>query len=163
MEALNELQYARIMKASILFNNRFWDDEAFDMITDTPGQYFFHSTKLQKSEKGILTSYTIGDKAYALSKMNQKQRTQTIIDSLKPAFGDVAKYADKSISYYWGSDVHTQGAYAIYDTRQWFSVRPVIKEPFKNIFFAGEHIAEWQGFMEGAVEMGFEAAEHAMS
>jgi len=158
-EALNELQYARIMKTSILFNRRFWEDESFDMITDTPGQYFFHATKLQKSEKGILTSYTIGDKAYALSKMNRKQKEEMIASSLRTAFGDVMPHVDNSIAYYWGSDIHTHGAYAIYDTRQWFSVRPLLREPFRNIYFAGEHLADWQGFMEGAIETGFEAAE----
>lgn len=161
-EALNELQYCRIMKASVLFTSRFWQDEAFDMITDTPAQYFFHSTKLQEGTKGILTSYTIGDKAYALSKMNQKQKVMAICNSLRPAFGDITRYADKIFTYYWGGDVHTQGAYAIYDTRQWFNLRPLLKEPVKNIHFAGEHLAEWQGFMEGAIVTGYEAAARCM-
>jgi monoamine oxidase len=30
------------------------------------------------------------------------------------------------------------------------------------VFFASEHIAEWQGFMEGAVETGYEAARQIL-
>lgn len=161
-EALNELQYCRIMKASVLYNNRFWGDESFDMITDTPGQYYFHSTKLQEGKKGILTSYTVGDKAYLISKMNNDQKIRAITDGLKSGFGDVNKYVEGIVTYYWGNDSHTQGAYAIYDTKQWFNLRPALLEPHKNIHFAGEHLADWQGFMEGAIETGFDAAEKVL-
>ena len=47
LDALNELQYARIIKTSVLFSERFWKDESLDMITDTLPHYFFHSTKNQ--------------------------------------------------------------------------------------------------------------------
>jgi monoamine oxidase len=33
------------------------------------------------------------------------------------------------------------------------------KSRFKNVFFAGEHLADWQGFMEGAINSGEEAAD----
>jgi monoamine oxidase len=33
-----------------------------------------------------------------------------------------------------------------------------LKKRFGRVFFAGEHIAEWQGFMEGAVVTGYKAA-----
>lgn len=158
-EALNELQYCRIMKASILFSERFWKDESFDMITDTPGQYYFHSTKLQDGKKGVLTSYTIGDKSYLISKMNREQKIAALTEGLKAGFGDVKKYVNDIVTYYWGNDTYTQGAYAIYDTRQWFNLRPALLEPHKNIHFAGEYLADWQGFMEGSIVTGMDAAE----
>lgn len=46
---------------------------------------------------------------------------------------------------------------------QWFSVMPVLKEKMKDIYFAGEHLAEWQGFMEVAVVTGEGAAKEIMS
>ena len=42
---------------------------------------------------------------------------------------------------------------------QWFTVFPALKKPFGRVFFAGEHIGEWQGFMEGAVQTGYDAAK----
>lgn len=63
MDALNQLQYCRIIKSAVVFKERFWQDETFDMITDTTAHYFFHSTKNQQGTKGTLTSYAIGDKA----------------------------------------------------------------------------------------------------
>jgi monoamine oxidase len=51
----------------------------------------------------------------------------------------------------------------VYGKGQWFSIRPILAAKFVNIHFAGEHIADWQGFMEGAVATGAEAAEAALS
>lgn len=160
-EAVDGLQYCRIMKLSVLFSERFWKDEAYDLITDTPGHYFFHSTKLQPGKSGVLTSYSTGDRAYLMSKLNQEQKKQVIAESLRIPFGKVDQYIEKVVGYYWGNDVHTQGAYAIYDTNQWFSLLPVLHKRFKDIHFAGEYVAEWQGFMEGALVTGREAAEAA--
>jgi len=82
MDALNELQYSRIIKTSVLFTERFWKDESLDMITDTLPHYFFHSTKNQEGKKGILTSYATGDRAYVLSKLNQQKKIEEISKAL---------------------------------------------------------------------------------
>jgi monoamine oxidase len=158
-QALNELQYSRISKTSVLFSERFWKDESMDIITDTLPHYFFHSTKNQFGKKGILTSYAIGDKAYVMSKLNEQSKIREISMALMPAFGDVEKFAEKVVSYYWGSDQFTQGAYAIYNKNQWTRIKDILSTRFENIFFAGEHLADWQGFMEGSVNSGEEAAE----
>lgn len=54
------------------------------------------------------------------------------------------------------------GAYALYGKGQWYGVMPVLKEKFNNIYFSGEHVADWQGFMEGAIVSGEEAAEELL-
>ncbi|MFI5237085.1 MAG: flavin monoamine oxidase family protein [Ignavibacteriales bacterium] len=159
LDALNELQYSRIIKTSVLFSERFWKDESLDMITDTLPHYFFHSTKNQEGTKGILTSYAVGDRAYLLSKMNMQKKIEEICKTLKPAFGDVEKFAENAVHYYWGSDPFTQGAYAIYNKHQWLSVRETLNKNHGRVYFAGEHLADWQGFMEGAINSGEDAAE----
>jgi monoamine oxidase len=35
---------------------------------------------------------------------------------------------------------------------------PVLQRPVGRVFFAGEHLADWQGFMEGAIASGEDAA-----
>ena len=62
------------------------------------------------------------------------------------------------VSQAWQRDPFSQGAYALYRPGQWFSVRPILQKPHGKVFFAGEHLADWQGFMEGAVETGEAAA-----
>ncbi|MBS1518929.1 MAG: FAD-dependent oxidoreductase [Bacteroidetes bacterium] len=162
-EAINALQYCRIIKSATLFSERFWKDEAFSILTDSYTHYFYHATKNQKSPKGVLVTYAIGDKADILSKMDKPERIKIITGTLQPAMGDVSKFAENNINYYWGDDEFSKGAYALYGKGQWFGVMPVLRENAGNIYFAGEHIADWQGFMEGAVNSGEEAAERIMS
>ena len=162
-DAINQLQYCRINKSATLFSEKFWKDDSFSIITDTFSHYFYHATKNQKTSKGVLISYSIGDKADIFSHLTKNQRENTITDSLIIPFGDVKNLMEKNINYYWGNDEFTMGAYALYGKGQWFSLMPVLKQKLNNISFAGEHIADWQGFMEGAVITGEEAAKDIMS
>jgi monoamine oxidase len=158
LDAINQLQYARINKHPVLFSERFWPED-MDMVTDLPAHYFYHATKNQPSKKGILISYTIGDKAAVAANQDDSYHAHTITQALQPAFGDVQSKMEKHWNYYWGADEHTKGSYALYSPGQWFTVRPVLAKSFIHTHFAGEHIADWQGFMEGAINTGEEAAK----
>ena len=158
VDAMNELQYARINKNPLLFKERFWKDENFDMITDQSPHYFYHATKNQNSKKGVLISYTIGEKAAVVANQSDEWKADMIQQTLQPHFGDVKSLLEKQANYYWGNDEFSRGAYAVYGKDQWFRVMPVLKRSHIHTHFAGEHLADWQGFMEGAINTGEEAA-----
>jgi len=156
--AINELQYARINKHVVTFEERFWKDEAFDMVTDECPHYFYHATKNQAGPSGALISYTIGDKAAIFANRSKAAAATDINNTLAPHFGDIAaKIADQT-NFYWGDNASSKGAYALYGKDQWFRIKPVLAQNFKNVHFAGEHLADWQGFMEGAIVTGEDAA-----
>ncbi len=158
VNAINELQYARINKNPIVFKKRFWNDESFDMITDQSPHYFYHATKNQDSKKGVLISYTIGEKAAVVANQSDDWREDMVLQTLKPHFNDAKYYFEKQTNYYWGNDEFSHGAYAMYGRGQWFRVMPILKRSHIHTHFAGEHLADWQGFMEGAINTGEEAA-----
>ncbi len=162
VDAMNALIYARIGKFPMVFSERFWKAEDFDMITDTPAHYFYHGTKSQPGPQGVLMCYAAGDRADVLASVNKKQREEIILNALRPAFGEVRKYLVDSISYYWGNDPFSHGSYAMYGINQWFEIMPILKVPHMHTHFAGEHLADWQGFMEGAINSGEEAAEEIL-
>lgn len=157
--AINSLQYSRINKCATVFSNRFWEEEGYSILTDTFSHYFYHATKNQEDSNGVLISYTVGDKADMFSRMSKEQRIATVTESLKLPAGDVNGMVLDNVNYYWGGDEYSKGAYALYGDGQWFDVMPAIKQKTGNIYFAGEHLADWQGFMEGSVNSGEEAAE----
>lgn len=156
--ALKALQYARINKHPVLFSERFWPED-FDMATDLPAHYFYNATKNQSGNKGVLMSYTIGDKAAVIANQDDSFHNAIINQALQPGFGDVQQKILHHYNYYWGNDAYTKGAYALYKPGQWFTVMPVLKRPFMHTHFAGEHLADWQGFMEGAINSGEAAAK----
>ena len=160
--AAEKLQYARIIKNSVLFRERFWGAEDFSLVSDVTSHYYFHSTKDQPGHQGILCSYAVGEKADVLAAQNARRRSEIITRDLLPLNERAADLALDIQSMAWQRDVYTQGAYAFYRPGQWFTLRPILQQPHGKVLFAGEHLADWQGFMEGAVDTG-EAAAQALT
>lgn len=157
--AANELQYARIVKNHVLFGERFWKEERFSMVSDVTSHFYFHSTNGQPGEQGILCSYAVGEKADILASQDDTRRQEIVARELAPLAANAPHLARGIASYAWQRDPWTRGAYALYRPGQWFDVRPRLAQPHGKVLFAGEHLADWQGFMEGAVNTGEEAAE----
>jgi len=157
--AAEKLQYARIVKNQVLFNERFWGAEDFSLVSDVTSHYYFHSTKDQPGKQGILCSYAIGEKADVLASQNSRRRTEIITRDLLPFNKKAPDLAANIQSMAWQRDAYTQGAYAFYRPGQWFTLRPILQQPHGKVLFAGEHLADWQGFMEGAVVTGEAAAQ----
>lgn len=158
-EAAQKLIYSRIIKNSILYENRFWKDENFSMVSDVTSHYYFHSTQNQDGQEGILTAYAIGEKADVLASQSDERRMRKITNDLADFNENAPKLAKGIASYAWQRDKFTNGAYALYRPGQWFGIRPILQKPHLKVLFAGEHLADWQGFMEGAIETGEAAAE----
>lgn len=161
-DAAERLQYARIVKNQVLFRERFWGAEDFSLVSDVTSHYYFHPTKDQPGAEGILCSYAVGEKADVLAAQSSQRRLDIITRDLVP-FNERAPQLARAIqSQAWQRDLYTQGAYALYRPGQWFTVRPVLQQPHGKVLFAGEHLADWQGFMEGAVVTGEDAAKALM-
>ena len=128
------------------------------MVTDTTSHFYFHSTQNQPGKQGILTAYAIGDKADVLASQDDTRRQSVVARDLIDFDPSAENLARGIASYAWQRDEFTKGAYAIYRPGQWFGIRPVLARPHGKVLFAGEHIADWQGFMEGAIETGEAAA-----
>jgi monoamine oxidase len=162
-DALNQLQYARINKQALHFSKRFWKDEAFDLVSDQAPHYFYHATKNQAGPEGVLISYSIGDKAAMNANQSANVIAADISRCLEPYFGNVKSLLRSQTNYYWGNDAYSRGAYALYGIGQWFGLMPKLKQAFMHTHFAGEHLADWQGFMEGAINSGEDAADAIIS
>lgn len=158
--AAEALQYARIVKNQVLVAERFWEADDFSLVSDVTSHYYFHSTQRQPSASGagILCSYAVGDKADVLAAQSDPRRLMRVLSDLAP-LDDRAPGLGRGIaSYAWQRDPHTHGAYALYRPGQWFGLRETLAQPHGRVHFAGEHLADWQGFMEGAIVSGEDAA-----
>jgi monoamine oxidase len=159
-DAAKQLQYARIMKTVLLFKERFWMENPktkFSCFTDGASDFIFDSTLYQEGTSGILCSYAIGDKADDLNACTR----QTLKDLIQKDLIRIFPSASSAIAIEaqpWQKDEYTQGAYALYRPGQWFGLRAILQEPHLRVYFAGEHLADEQGFMEGAVVTGQDAA-----
>jgi monoamine oxidase len=168
LEAAAQLQYARITKTAVLCSRRFWPKPSaggYSVCTNLASDFCFDATSSQKGTKGILCSYAVGDKAVDIASSPQDELKYWIVEDVANANGlnwDAADSKRTALALQqqpWQADRFTRGAYAFYRPGQWFSVRTALRKRFRRVFFAGEHIADWQGFMEGAVQTGYDAAK----
>lgn len=160
--AADELEYGRIIKTQMLFDRRFWPAEDFSLMSDETSHQYFHSTQAQPGPRGILCSYAVGDKADVLASQTRADRQAQLMRDLHAVSPDAASALVDTFAQPWQDDPWAHGAYAIYRPGQWFRVRPLLAEPHGKVLFAGEHLGEWQGFMEGAVSTGEIAANHLL-
>jgi monoamine oxidase len=160
--AADELEYGRIIKTQMLFDRRFWPAEDFSLMSDETSHQYFHSTQGQTGPRGILCSYSVGDKADVLASQTKADRDAQLMRDLKAVSPEAAVALIDTFAQPWQDDPWVHGAYAMYRPGQWFRVRPLLEAPHGKVLFAGEHLGEWQGFMEGAVSTGEIAAHHLL-
>jgi len=162
-ETAKELQYSRIMKSAVLYKKKFWPTPScggFSVFTSRVSDFCFDSTYLQEGNGAILCSYAIGEKADDLAaEPNKNDVMRWITEDVLAATSrkQAARVAIKTQP--WQNEPWIGGAYAFYLPGQWFRVRPILQQPHGRVLFAGEHLADWQGFMEGAVNTGEAAAD----
>jgi monoamine oxidase len=169
-DAARQLQYARITKTAVLCSKRFWPTPprgGFSVFTTLASDFCFDSTLGQgkDGDRGILCSYAIGDKADDIAAAPLRKLKDWIAGDVANAAGlnwkpkQVRRVALTAKRQPWQNDDFTRGAYAFYRPGQWFTIRDILKQAHRKVSFAGEHIAEEQGFMEGAVVTGRDAAD----
>ncbi len=164
-EAADQLQYGRIVKTALLYPERFWPQakgSGFSLFANSAADYCFESTYGQMGECGILCSYSVGDKADDVAAETESALNKWITQDVGRICKRKAVPAIAVECKPWQRDAYTKGAYAFYRPGQWFHVRPILQQPHERVLFAGEHLAEQQGFMEGAVDTG-EAAANLLS
>jgi monoamine oxidase len=170
--AAQQLQYARITKTAVLCSHQFWPRPkkgGFSVCTSLASDFCFDSTYGQKGTRRILCSYAVGDKADDIASSPLPELKNWIVEDVVSAsrsMGIISKRVPKALDIEqqpWQNDPFTRGAYAFYRPGQWFTVRPALRKPYKRVFFAGEHIADSQGFMEGAVVTGKLAADAVLN
>jgi len=163
MHAINSVQYGRVNRTAFLFKERFWQDDNFSLLTDQTAQYIYHATRGQSGPNGVLMVHATGDRASVFGNADEKKRSNLLHEALNPVFGEVRNKLIKQNNYDWSRDAVVMGAFAIYKPGQWLDTLPKLIKEQHNIHFAGEHVGEWAGFMEGAVQSGFNVADQIIS
>jgi monoamine oxidase len=116
----------------------------------------------QPDSRGILTLLAGGSASDATKALLATEGARGLAERLL-FFGTGAARLIASRSVSWEDDPWARGGYALLDPSFSPSARPLLALPHKRVFFAGEHTSKkWQGYMNGAVESGFRAAEELL-
>jgi monoamine oxidase len=169
--AIDTLGYGDNAKLMIGFDGPVWAEQGCDGSTysDLPN----HQTTWETSpttattERAILTDYASGARARALDPKKLEIAAGRFLADLDRVVPGAAARATRNNGKYvahlehWSSNPNVRGSYTCYLPGQFTTIAGNEGKRVGNLVFAGEHansFYEWQGFMEGALLSGLDAA-----
>jgi monoamine oxidase len=161
---LHGLAYGSVTKVLIQYRRRFWTDykSTGHFQTDLPMACVWQATSTQPGERGILTVYTGGAPGAAFSELSDAERIATAIAQVNQVFPGSAELVEHAATIAWPNEPYTRGAYLACAPGEVTAHWPTLFQPAGRLYFAGEHAALFQGFMEGAVESGQRVANELL-
>ena len=160
-QAIRDLKLTPVTRTYLQFRRRIWEESKLDGygITDLNIQNTYSPTLTQPGPRGILASYTGGQRALDFGAMSESERQDVVLRGMGKLFGNVAKPFEHGISQVWHEDEWAKGAFTYFEPGQMATLLPVAQRPEGRIHFAGEHTSAWHGWMNGALESGNRTAE----
>jgi monoamine oxidase len=162
--AIDALRYGTNAKLMIGFDERVWWTRhrmSGASYSDLRPQTTWETSRMQAGRAGILTNFVGGRHGIEIGEGTPKMQADEAamqLDAIYPGLA-AARGNAREARFHWPSFPWTLGSYACFTPGQWTTIRGAIGEPVGHLHFAGEHCAfESQGFMEGGVESGEQAA-----
>ncbi len=164
---INELGYGTSSKLILPFSSRFWRDrgESGEVFTNLYIQSCWDSSAMQEGNRGTITAHLGGQGGIDIGTGTIADQAALCLADLERMYeGCSALVGDDPYRIHWPSVPTALGGYACYKVGQYTSIGGAEGEPVGRILFAGEHCSyEYQGYMEGAVETGEDAADEVVA
>ena len=154
-------QYGHAMKIAMQYRRRFWDDKnsiGQRVFTDTSLRRIYHFSIDQPGPRGILLSFTAGEDAIKLGRLDENKRMKIAQNTCKNIWSESPQYWEKGITKYWNEDPWVKASYSVDGIGQ-KDFREILAKPEGPVFFAGEHTAIQRASMNGAIESGLRVIE----
>ncbi len=174
--AIDTLGYGNNAKMMIGFNGPVWAESGGTGMSYSDLQN--HQTTWETSPttatsaRAVLTDYSGGVRGKNLNPNNvqtEAEKFLTDCDKVFPgakASATVVNGGYRAHLEHWPSNPLTRGSYTCYTPGQFTTIADNEGKPVGNLYFAGEHANSfyiWQGFMEGALLSGIDAAAQVLA
>jgi len=171
MTAIDKLPLGTNTKIYMQFHDRMWERLGYNGYTyaDTGYQQTLPTTRTQSGKSGILEFYTggrvgasFGPASFAPCDPGVARKQLAGLEPLYP--GITADWNGKAFMDYWTGDRWHKGSYSYWAVGQSTTFAGYERARQGNVLFAGEHTAvDFQGFMNGAVLTGADAAKDILA
>tara|TARA_B100000809_G_scaffold151849_1_gene149184 strand:- start:445 stop:1920 length:1476 start_codon:yes stop_codon:yes gene_type:complete len=161
INCIQNQQYGHAMKIAMQYRRRFWDDKnsiGQRVFTDTSLRRIYHFSIDQPGPRGILLSFTSGEDAIKLGRLDENKRVKIAQNTCKNIWPESPQYWEKGITKYWNEDPWVKASYSLAGIGQ-KGFREILAKREGPVFFAGEHTAVQRASMNGAIESGLRVME----
>lgn len=162
---VNEISYGSVTKVLIEYRKKFWEEIGWSghLYTDEDIVMTWAATQHINHEHGVITAYTGGKPAQALSKLSDAKRIEKAIAVIEKAFPKSSDLVVNTATIAWLNEPFTQCSYMALAPNQVTTHWQTLFQPAGRLYFAGEHASPIQGYMEGAVESGQRVAKEIIN
>ena len=161
---IKQLTYYEATRFLLQTKTRFWTPAHLTggARSDAPADIWDMSYG-QKGVRGLI-SLTTGNAAIEqrLRALSEPARVDFGAGLAKQAFPEIGTELQKSYVQRWAADPYVKGAFTVFHPGQMTGWVPVLGRAEGRVHFAGEHIAPWNGWMEGALWSGERAAQEIL-
>jgi monoamine oxidase len=154
--AIFELGYGAVTKTAVQFAHRQWPSGY--ATTEGLSQRIYEPTVDQPGEARVLMSYAGGSGGRLLAARSEGDRVKLVEADMREVHG-ISAASTGAFSRAWSAEPRYGGSYAVYRPGQIGAFWEVLRRSHERIWFAGEHVATWTGYLEGAVESGERVAD----
>ena len=161
INCINNQQYGHAMKIAMQYRQRFWDDKTSigqRVFTDTPLRRVYHFSIDQPGPRGILLSFTSGEDAIKLGRLDNNKRLNIAQNTCSNIWPEAPNFWEKGVVKYWNEDPWVKASYSFAGVGQ-KGFREILAKPEGPVFFAGEHTAIQRASMNGAIESGMRVTD----
>lgn len=158
LRAIRELGMGRNCKLQLQFDARAWQSlhASGETRVDSAFQTSWEVTRAQPGACGILNFFSGGSTATRAGEGALAERAREALAALDAALpGVAAHFNGRAIRNAWERYPWTRGSYALFKPGQYTTLNGALDTREGAVHFAGEHTsAQWQGYLNGAVESG---------
>lgn len=159
--AIDELKYTSVSRVFLQSRKKFWLQNGLHgyTSTDSPVQFTGDATLFQNGARGLLESYAAGRRARHIAGLPDEKRIDFVRKEMERVYPGIGANYEGGVSKCWDEDRWAAGAYSWFGVGDLTTLKTTIARPEGRIYFAGEHTSSWVGWMQGALESGFNAAQ----
>jgi monoamine oxidase len=155
-----------VAKCMAIYDEPFWRHEGLSgqaMSEAGPVRLTFDNSPPDGSP-GVLLGFLEGRRARQLGRLPTAERRTAVVDSFTRLFGPRAATPGAYVERLWAEEEWTRGCYGCHmPTGAWTSYGPALRQPIGPLHWAGaEYATVWNGYMDGAVRSGEEAAREVL-
>ena len=163
--AIREIPYFNCTKVFLQMRRPFWTAQGLSgfALTDLPVQEVWSLAHGERSSRGILLAYMVGDNALRMAGKPESERIRTTLEYMERVFPGAREHFEGAATKSWDQDPWVRGANAYFKPGQMTTLAGVVGRAEGRIHFAGEHTSAWNNWMQGALESGHRVAEEINS
>jgi monoamine oxidase len=160
---LESLVPGRLIKWQAVYDEPFWRDQGLSGqgVSDVgPANTTFDNTPPSGGPPGILFGFIGGAEADRAARLSRSERRRAVLANFVDFFGPEAARPTESFELDWTDEAWTRGCPVGHPTKGLLHrYGPLLRKPLGRIHWAGTETATyWNGYMDGAVRSGEDAA-----